>query len=206
MSKSVFAMVQGEMERKIQAEENKIKVEFLKFLNNKLETLAEVRGFFRSTRSFEIPKGESHFDWKRVAEGMGFEADYEFDRFYGDTIRLTPKDGEARKLADQHDRKVEREKREEAKRKEEIRKETLKAANKVAKEILGKLRTGDYEVKSYVETSGEIKVTYEKISFEGLDVEYFTFTVCNVLQNYKFKNVSFGGTANDYFTIKVVRK
>lgn len=206
MSKSILAMVQGNVEQKIQAEENKKKAEFLKFLNKELEALAEVGGFFRSTRSFKIPRGESHPDWKRVAEGMGFEADYEFDRYYGDTIMLTTKDGEAKKLTDQHNRKVERERREEAKRKEEIRKETLKVADKVAKEILGKLRTGNYEVKSYGEKSGEIKVTYEKISFEGLDVEYFIFFVCDVLQNYKFKNVSFGGTVNDYFTIKVERK
>lgn len=205
MSKSIFATVQSNIEREIQASENKIKAEFLEFLNKELEILLKAGEQFRFKRFFKLPKGESHFEWEKAAELMGFEAKYEFDGYYGDTVYLNPKEGEARKLADQHNRKVEKQRIEEAKREAEIRKETFKAANKVVKELLGKLRTGDYILVSYDESSSILRVTYEKVSFMELNIDYFKSVVCDVLLNYQFKEVKFGGTSNNYYELVVKR-
>lgn len=209
MSKSIFAMVQGNVEKEIRAKENEIKAEFLEFLNKEFEKLLEERKYWQwATRNFKLNKGESHPEWKKVAEEMGFDVNYEFDSYYGDTITLIANtdESEARKLIDRHNKKVEKVRKEEQKKKEAIVKVSRVAADIVVKELLKKLRSGNYELREYGEEYATLKVTYEKINFEGLDIDQFKAFVGDVLMNYKFKDVRFGGTANNYFIIKVERK
>lgn len=208
MSKSIFAMVQGNVEKEIRAKEKQIKLDFLEFLNTELEKMLEKKEcWYVAKRSFKLPKGESHFEWEKTAEEMGFLTQYEFDNYYGDTLTLKPTtaENEATKLISQHNKKVEKAKKEEQKKKEAIRIASQRAADKVVREILGKLRSGDYEIKKYGENVATIKVTYEKVSFEGLDVDCFKAFVGDILQNYKFKSITFGGTSNNYFEIHVRR-
>lgn len=207
MSKSIFAIVQGNVEKEIRAKEKQIKLDFLEFLNTELEKMLEKKEcWYVAERRFKLPKGESHFEWEKTAEEMGFKADYEFDSYYGDTITLKPADeSEAAKLVVKHNQKVEKAQKEEWKKKEAIKIASRRAAHKVVKELLGKLRSGDYKLEEYGENAATVKVTYEKISFEGLDVDCFKAFVGDILQNYKFKSITFGGTSNNYFKIHVRR-
>lgn len=208
MSKSIFAIVQGNVEKEIRAKEKQIKLDFLEFLNTELEKMLEKKEcWYVAERRFKLPKGESHFEWEKTAEEMGFKADYEFDRYYGDTITLKPTtaESEATKLIVRHNKKVEKTQKEEQKKKEAIKIASRRAADKVVRELLGKLRSGDYELKEYGENVVTIKVTYEKISFEGLDVDCFKAFVGDILRTYKFRDIVFGGTSNNYFEIHVKR-
>lgn len=206
MSKSIYATVCANTEKIIFDKENKIKEEFLNFLNVQLEELIKELSKWTAQRAFKIPNGESHYEFKAVAEKMGFVCQYEIDGYYGDTIELLPKGQEAMKLVEAFNKKVDMARREEQKRKERIKRKATELARKVAKEILGKLKTNDYKVEKYNDKSCTIKVEYEQVSFEGTDSHIFVTEVQNILSKYNFSNSSFGGTANNYFNIILERE
>lgn len=204
MSKSIYATVCANTEKIIFDKENKIKEEFLNFLNGELEELLKKFAKWTALRTFKIPKGESHYEFKAVAEKMGFVCQYEIDRYYGDRIQLLPIDNEAMKIIEDFNRKVDLARRAELRKKERIKKESAKLARKVAKEIVGKLKTNDYKIECYSDKSCTIKVEYEQVSFDGIDFKSFVTEVKNILSKYNFSESLFGG--NNYCNIILERK
>lgn len=208
MSKSIYATIQESTEKIIREEENKHKEEFLNFLNGQLGEILQNKSyyFWRGERTFSVPREDSTTEFKNSAEKMGFECQCEYDSYYGDKITLIPKAGEALKFVEAFNKKAEAERKAEQRRKDKIRKESIKVARVVAKDVLGRLKAKEYEMRKYNDKICTIKVKYEPVSLEGIDLDIFISGVQDILSKYKFPRSSFGGTINSYFNIDIERK
>lgn len=208
MSKSIYATIQESTEKIIREEGNKCKEEFLNFLNGQLEEDLKNKIYhsWRGKKTFPVPRENSTTEFKNSAEKMGFECQCEYDSYYGDKITLIPKAGEALKFVEAFNKKAEAERKAEQRRKDKIRKESIKVAKAVAKDILGHLKEKEYEVRKYNDKFCTIKVKYESVSFEGIDLGIFISGVQDILSKYNFTKSSFCGTMNSCFYIDIERK